>query len=58
MANSLFKVTIVQYWLYDCWVGPGGKVCAKDTPGARFVRSRKVPKGTPGAKKVKKKSSK
>ena len=58
MASSLFKVTVVQYWLHDCWVGPDGRPCGKETPGARFVRARKVPKGTPGAKKVKKKSTK
>jgi hypothetical protein len=54
---SVFKVTIVQYWLRDCWIGPDGQPCDKGTPEARFVKSRKVPKGTPGAKKVKKKST-
>src|SRR5262245_41632446 len=58
MASGLFKVTVVQYWLRDCWVGPDGRPCENDAPGARFVRARKVPKGTPGAKKVKKKSGK
>src|SRR5262249_13395431 len=58
MASSLFKVTVVQYWLRDCWVGPDGRPCDKGAPGARFVRACKVPKGTPGAKKVKKKSAK
>src|SRR4051794_30815709 len=53
-----FKVTVVQYWLYDAHVGPDGLPCDKDAPGARFVKSRKVPKGTPGAKKVTKKSGK
>jgi integrase len=55
---SVFKVTIVQYWLRDCWIGPDGRPCDKDTPGARFVKARKVPKGTPGGRKVKKKSGK
>ena len=54
----MFKVTVVQYWLYNAHVGPDGKPCDKDAPGARFVKSRKVPKGTPGAEKVTKKSSK
>src|SRR5262245_1190415 len=58
MASGLFKVTVIQYWLYDAWVGPNGLPCDKGTPGARFVKSRKVPKGTPGAVKVKKKSGK
>src|SRR4051812_31243637 len=58
MPSNLFKVTVIQYWLHDCWVGPDGRPCAKDAPGARFVRARKVPKGTPGAQKVKKKSGK
>jgi integrase len=55
---SLFKVTIVQYWLRNVWLDAAGQPCSKDTPGARFVKARKVPKGTPGAKKVKKKSGK
>src|SRR5262249_60189376 len=56
MASNLFKVTVVQYWLRDAWVGPDGLPCAKDAPGARFVKARKVPKGTRGARKAKKKS--
>jgi hypothetical protein len=55
---GVFKVTVVQYWLYDAHVGPDGRPCDKDAPGARFVKSRKVPKDTPGAVKVTKKSSK
>jgi hypothetical protein len=58
MPSNLFKVTVIQYWLHDCWIGPDGLPCDKDTPGARFVKSRKVKAGTPGAKKVKKKSAK
>ena len=58
MASSLFKVTVVQHWLYDCWIDPQGRPCAEDAPGARFVRSRKVRAGTPGAVKVTKKSKK
>ena len=58
MAGNLFKVTVVQYWLYNAHVGPDGLPCDKDAPGARFVKSRKVPKDTAGAKKVKKKSTK
>src|SRR5262245_10005453 len=56
--SSLFKVTVVQHWLYDCWIDPQGIPCDKDVPGARFVKSRKVKAGTPGAKKVQKKSGK
>ena len=55
---SVFKVTIVQYWLRNAWIGPDGMPCAEDAPAARFVKARKVPKGTPGARKVKKKSGK
>ncbi len=58
MASSLFKVTVVQHWLYDCWIDGDGRPCEQNTPGARFVKSRKVPAGTPGARKVKKKSGK
>ena len=58
MAKSIFKITVIQYWVRDCWIGPDGKPCDREAPGARFVKARKVPKGTPGAKKVKKKSSK
>src|SRR5262249_14960558 len=58
LVPSVFKVTVVQYWLRDCWIDPQGHPCGKDTPGARFVKSRKVKAKTPGAKKVKKKSSK
>src|SRR5262249_47626700 len=58
MANGLFKITVIQYWLHDAWIDAEGRPCDKGTPGARFVRSRKVPAGTPGAKKVKKKSGK
>jgi excisionase family DNA binding protein len=55
---SVFKVTVVQHWVRNCWVGPDGLPCDKGAPGARFVKARKVPAGTPGAKKVKKKSGK
>ena len=58
MASSLFKVTVIQHWVYDCWIDRQGLLCEKGTPDARFVESRKVPAGTPGAKKVKKKSGK
>jgi integrase len=58
MAGNLFKVTVVQHWVYDCWVGVDGQPCCEGTPGARFVQARKVKAGTPGAKKVKKKSGK
>src|SRR5271170_3418146 len=36
MSNGLFKVTIIQYWLMDT-VGPDGKPCERDAPGARLV---------------------
>src|SRR5262245_59027039 len=58
MASSLFKVTVVQYWLHDCWINAEGRPCGKGAPGARFVKARKVPKGTPGAVRVKTKSAK
>src|SRR5262245_8408997 len=58
MSSNLFKITVVQHWLHDCWIDREGVPCAEDEPGARFVKSRKVPAGTPGAKKLKKKSSK
>jgi hypothetical protein len=55
---NVFKVTVVQYWIRNAWIGPDNKPCDKDTPGAKFVKSRKVPKGTVGAVKVNKKSGK
>src|SRR5262249_36055471 len=58
MPSNLFKVTVVQYWLYDCWIDPQGRPCAEADPGARFVESRKVKACTPGAVKVSKKSKK
>jgi integrase len=56
--SDLFKVTVVEYWLFNCWVGPDGNPCPEGTPGAKFVKARRVPKGTPGAEKVTKESSK
>src|SRR5262245_16505134 len=58
MASSLFKVTVIQYWLHDDWVGLDGLPCATAAPSARFVKALKVAKGTPGARKIKKKSTK
>jgi integrase len=58
MASNLFKVTVVQHWLHDSWIDGQGTPCDKDAPAARFVKRRRVRPGTPGAKKVKKKSSK
>jgi integrase len=58
IVASVFKVTIVQHWLHNVWLDADSKPCDKDAPGARFVKARKVPAGTPGAKKVKKKSKK
>jgi hypothetical protein len=55
---SIFKVTVIQYWLHNAWLDAEGRPCAAGTPGARFVKARKMPKGTPGARKVKKKSGK
>ena len=56
--SNLFKITVVQHWLRNCWVGPDGAPCAEDAPGARFVKARKVKPGVPGAEKVTKKSKK
>src|SRR5262245_10217638 len=58
MAISLFRITVVQHWVYDSWVGSDGLPCDEGAPGARFVKARKVPAGTPGSTKVTKKSSK
>jgi hypothetical protein len=55
---SLFRVSVVEYWLRNAWIDAAGQPCPKDTPGARFVRSRRVRKGTPGAEKVTKQSTK
>src|SRR5690242_10483378 len=58
MATNVFKVCVIQYWLYDVWLDPAGRPCARDAPSAKFVKARRVPKGTLGAKKVKKRSGK
>src|SRR5260370_36481490 len=56
--SAVFKITIVQHWLADCWIDVEGNPCPEGTPGARFVNRRRVKPGTPGAKKVKRKSKK
>jgi hypothetical protein len=58
MSSNLFKITVIQSWVHDTWIGLDGQPCPKGTPGARFVKARKVKARTPGAKKVKKKSKK
>ena len=58
MAGGIFKKTVVQYWLYDAWLDENNNPCPEGTPGARFVKSRKVKKGVPGAVKVTVKSGK
>lgn len=58
MPSNLFKVTVTQHWLHDCWIGPDGDPCGEGAPGARFVKARKVPKGTAGAKRKRVKSRK
>jgi hypothetical protein len=40
MASTLFKITVVQYWLHDCWIDAEGRPCDLDVPGARFVERR------------------
>jgi hypothetical protein len=55
---ALFKITITQHWLTNCWIDADGNTCAEATPGACFVERRRVKPGTPGAKKVKRKSTK
>ena len=32
MAN-VFKITVVQHWLRDAWIGPDGLPCAENAPG-------------------------
>jgi integrase len=56
--STLFKITITQYWLRNCWIDAEGNPCAEGTPGARFVERRRVKPDTPGAKKVVRKSTK
>jgi integrase/recombinase XerD len=58
MASGLFKVTTIQYWMPDQWLGADGLPCPAGTPGARFAKGRRVTSATPGAKKVKKRSAK
>ena len=55
---KIFKPTVTAYWLRNCWLDPEGNPCHKDTPGATFIKARRVPKGTPGAVKQTRKSSK
>jgi integrase len=55
---EVFKKTLTRYWLKDAWIRPDGQSCPKGTPGARFVKARRVPAGTPGAVEVKEPTSK
>jgi hypothetical protein len=56
--SDLFKIPVTQYWLHDCWIDPAGNPCDESTSGARFKDAFRVKKGTPGARKVKTKSTK
>lgn len=56
--SSLFKKTLTDHWLKNCWLDPSGNPCPPDTPGATFIKHRRVPAGTPGAVTVKRKSKK
>src|SRR3954454_8992453 len=58
MADPLFRVTIVQYWLRNAYVGRDGLPCSADAPDAVFVAARRVKKGCPGAELVRRKSKK
>src|ERR1700689_5459572 len=56
--SDLFKVPVIEYWLENAWIDADGTPCDQATPGARFKERYRVHKGTPGAKIVRKKSSK
>ena len=56
--SDLFKVPVIEYWLENAWIDSAGNPCDQATPGARFKDRYRVRKGTPGAKIVRKKSSK
>src|SRR5262249_38991453 len=58
MASKLFKVTVTQYWLRNCWIAPDGQPCQANEPGARFVKTKRVHKDAAGAVKIRRKSSK
>jgi integrase len=58
MASSVFKVTVVSYWLKDTWLDAEDRPCPEGTLGAHFVKRRRVPKSTAGAHKAKHKSTK
>src|SRR5262249_4207119 len=49
-TNSPLKdqSVMVLVGLYDGWIAAEGRPCARAAPGAGFVKSRKVPAGTPG----------
>jgi integrase len=56
--SDLFKVPVIEYWLENAWIDAEGNPCDQATPRARFKERYRVRKGTPGAKIVRKKSSK
>jgi integrase len=46
------RKTRVTWWLKNVWL-LGGQIVAEGTPGAKFVKQRRVPANTPGAVKIK-----
>jgi hypothetical protein len=54
MPSKIFKVTVVQHWLYDSWIDSKQKLYDEVAPGARFVKARRVMPGAPGTKEMKK----
>ena len=58
MPSNLFKITSIDYRLYNAWINAQRNPCDQGTPGARFVDSIRVKPETPGAVKVKRKSTK
>ena len=30
--SNLFKITVVQHWLRNCWVGPDGRPAPRTPP--------------------------
>ena len=55
---SLFRVSSTCYVLRNVWIDAGRNVCAHDTPGAVFVKRKRVKPETPGAIPEKRRSKK
>src|SRR5262245_59609756 len=55
---SIYKPRIVEYRLPETYIGPDGLACEQRAQGAKRIRGQRVKPGTPGARKIRRKSRK